>query len=82
MGVAGRLELAGAVCLDPEASRVALREGRVTRRVEEREGEDAGRFRGTFFAPTRRLRLLFAADGAILQTSSADYSRKLRVIER
>jgi hypothetical protein len=64
--------------MDPEALRVALREGRVTRTIEKGEGEDLGRYRVTFYAPTRRLRLLFTAQGVILQTSSADYSRRPR----
>ncbi len=64
--------------ITPEALRAALRDGQVTRTVEKGEGEDAGRFRVTFFSPTRRLRLLFTADGDVLQTSAADYSRKVR----
>jgi hypothetical protein len=64
--------------MEPEALRAALREGSVTRTIERGEGDDLGRFRVTFYAPTRRLRLLFTAQGAILQTSSADYSRKPR----
>jgi Family of unknown function (DUF6522) len=66
--------------MEPEAMRAALREGRVTRTIERGEGDDLGRFRVTFYAPTRRLRLLFTAQGAILQTSSADYSRKPRPV--
>ncbi len=62
--------------MDPDALRTALRDGRVTRKVEKGEGDDAGRFRVTFYAPTRRLRVLFTTDGTILQTTSAAYSRK------
>ena len=64
--------------MDPDALRVALQDGSVTRIVEKGEGEDAGRFRVTFFSPTCRLRLLFTAEGVILQTSTVDYSRKPR----
>jgi hypothetical protein len=64
--------------MEPETLRTALRDGRVTRTVEKGEGEDAGRYRVTFYAPTRRLRLLFTDKGEILQTSSAPYSRKAR----
>lgn len=62
--------------MEPEALRAALREGRVTHTIEKGEGDDAGRYRVTFYAPTRRLRLLFTVDGQILQTSSVDYNRK------
>jgi Family of unknown function (DUF6522) len=61
-----------------EALRTTLRDGQVTRTIEKGEGEDAGRFRVTFYAPSRRLRLLFTADGQIVQTSSVNYSRKAR----
>ncbi|MCX7286745.1 MAG: DUF6522 family protein [Rhodobacterales bacterium] len=62
--------------MDPEALRAALRAGSVTRTVEKGEGDDAGRFRVTFYAPARRFRLLFTTTGEILQTSSVAYSRK------
>lgn len=64
--------------MTPEALRTALQGGHVTRTVEKGEGADAGRFRVTFYAPTRRLRLIFTADGEVLQTSAADHSRKAR----
>lgn len=62
--------------LEPEALRIALRDGSVTRIVEKGEGEDAGRYRVTFFAPERRFRLLFTAEGEIVQSSSVAYRRK------
>ena len=62
--------------VDPEALRMALRDGTVTRTVEKGEGDDAGRYRVTFFAPERRLRLLFTAEGQILQSSSVAYRRR------
>ncbi len=62
----------------PDALRQAMREGHVTRTTEKGEGEDAGRFRVTFYSPNCRLRLLFNAEGTLLQTSSAAYSRKPR----
>ena len=64
--------------MHPDALRQAMREGHVTRTIEKGEGEDAGRFRVTFYSPNCRLRLLFNEEGTILQTSSADYSRKAR----
>ena len=68
--------------MDPEALREAMQKGQVTRTVEKGEGEDAGRFRVTFYSPTCRLRLLFNAEGTLLQTSSADYSRKPRAVPK
>lgn len=62
----------------PEALLAALRDGSVTRTIEKGEGDDAGRYRVTFFAPARRLRLFFTASGEILQTSSVAYSRRQR----
>ncbi len=64
--------------LEPEALRASLRDGRVTRTFEIGEGDDAGRYRVTFYAPTRRFRLLFTAEGGVLQSSSVAYSRKAR----
>lgn len=65
-----------ALNLEPEALRVALRSGEVTSMCERGEGADAGRYRLTFFSPTRRLRLIVDEAGEVLQTSSADYRRK------
>lgn len=64
--------------MDPAALRDAMRGGRVTQTIEKGEGDDAGRYRVTFYAPHRRLRLTFGADGALLQTSSVDYARRPR----
>jgi hypothetical protein len=68
--------------MDPETLRAALRDGQVTRTVEKGEGDDAGRYRVTFFAPNRRLRLIFTADGSVLKTSSVAYSRKPRLSDQ
>ena len=62
--------------LDVEALRTALRDGSVTSLCEKGMEQDAGRFRLTFFSPTRRLRLIVDEGGAVLQTSTADYARK------
>jgi hypothetical protein len=62
--------------LDLEVLREQLRNGSVTSLCEKGEGEDAGRFRLTFFSGNRRLRLVVDASGAILTTSTADYHRK------
>lgn len=62
--------------LDVDALRAALKDGTVTSLCEKGMEQDAGRFRLTFFSPTRRLRLVVDEGGAILQTSTADYARK------
>lgn len=62
--------------LDVETLRAALRDGSVTSLCEKGMEKDAGRFRLTFFSPTRRLRLIGDEGGAVLQTSTADYARK------
>ena len=68
--------VAAGLQMDPEALRVALRDGTVTSRSETGEAEDAGRFRITFFSASRRMRLVVDATGAVLQQSSADYIRR------
>jgi hypothetical protein len=62
--------------LDPETLRAMLHSGDVTSLCEKGEGEDAGRYRLTFFSPHRRLRLVVDENGTILTTTSADYRRK------
>jgi len=64
--------------LDIEALRAALRDGTVTSLCEKGMEHDAGRYRLSFFSPTRRLRLIVDAGGVVLQTSTADYTRKSR----
>lgn len=68
--------VAAGLQLTPEALRIALRDGTVTSRCEAGQGEDAGRFRITFFSATRRMRLVVDATGAVLQRSTADYTRR------
>lgn len=62
--------------LTPEALRAALQGGTVTSRCEAGGGEDAGRFRITFFSANRRMRLIITADGSVLQKTTADYTRR------
>lgn len=64
--------------IDPEALRAALRKATVARTIEKNDGNEEGRVRVRFYPTRRRLRLLFTAQGVILQTSSADYSRRPR----
>jgi Family of unknown function (DUF6522) len=44
-----------------------MREGGITSRFERGEGEDAGRFRLTFFDGAQQLRLIVAEDGQVLK---------------
>lgn len=54
----------------PEADvKRMMRAGTITSRFERGEGEDAGRFRLTFFEGDRRIRLIVDGSGEVLQTS-------------
>lgn len=64
--------------MDAETLRMQMRVGAVTSTCEKGEGKDAGRYRVTFYSASRRLRVAFDAAGQVLQTSSADHSRKAR----
>jgi hypothetical protein len=55
--------------LDAERVREMMRAGEIRSRVERGEGEDAGRFRLTFIHRERRVQLIVAADGAVIQRS-------------
>lgn len=57
--------------LEPEAVRAMMQSGEITSRFERGEGEDAGRFRLTFFHGQRRVTLIVDADGTVLQRSRA-----------
>lgn len=54
--------------LDPADVQVKMREGQITSRFETGEGEDAGRFRLTFFFGDQRVRLTCAEDGEVIST--------------
>ncbi len=53
-----------------------LRDGRLTARCEQGIGEDAGRFRLSFYHESRRLRLLIDQGGRILQRSTVQLRRR------
>lgn len=69
--------VAAGLQITPDALRSALQHGSVTSKCEKGEGDDTGRFRLTFYAPNRRLRLVVDAGGAVLQQSSADFTRRV-----
>jgi len=62
--------------IDPAQVQPLMRAGHLTSRCEQGIGEDAGRFRLTFFHRRQRLRLIVDAAGNILQRST------IRVRER
>lgn len=64
--------LAEAFGLDPAAVPGLMRAGRITSRCERGEGEDAGRFRLSFFHAGRALRLTVDAQGTILSRALFD----------
>lgn len=53
----------------PEEVKRMMRDGAITTRFERGEGEDAGRFRLTFFEGEQRIRLIVDGSGNVLQTS-------------
>lgn len=67
--------LAAGLRLDPETLRDMMRSDLVTSVCEKGEGEDMGRFRLTFYSPSRRFRLIVDAAGVIVQSSTVDHRR-------
>lgn len=65
--------LAAELDLTPETVMAGLRDGTITTLTERGEGEDAGRWRLSFFHGNRRLRLIVDDSGAILQRSRIDF---------
>lgn len=57
--------------LEPAAVQDGMRRKEITSRYEIRQGEDAGRFRLTFFHARTRLRLSCAEDGTVISRSKA-----------
>ena len=70
--------VAKGLLLTPEALREGFRDGSVTSQCEKGLGTDAGRYRLTFYAPSRRMRLTVDAAGIVLHSSSTAYARKPR----
>ena len=69
-------DVASSLGLSPDALRAVMRAGEITTRVERGADADAGRWRLTFFAPGRRLRLVVDDAGRVLTTSIADHVRR------
>ena len=62
--------------ISPTLILARIREGRITSRCERGLGEDAGRFRLTFFHGNRSVRLVVDDAGSVLERSSADVGER------
>lgn len=70
--------VAKALRITPQDMQDRMRDGTVTSRFEQGEGEDAGRVRLTFFSDTRRARITADTTGTILTCSAVDFTRTPR----
>lgn len=61
------------LALKPEEVHPLMRSGRITSICERGEGEDAGRYRLTFFYGSRRVRLDLDGTGHVVKRSSIDF---------
>jgi hypothetical protein len=59
--------------IDPSLVLGRMREGKLTSRCEQGTGEDAGRYRLTFFSENRRFRLIVDDEGHVVQRSTLDF---------
>jgi hypothetical protein len=66
-------DLARLLEIGPSEVRRLLQAGAITSRVERGEGADAGRFRLTWTWGARRVRLIVAEDGRVLQRSRSGF---------
>lgn len=64
--------IAEGLAIDPAVVQSKMREGKITSLCERGVGEDAGRYRLTFFHESRRFRVLVDTEGKILERSAAD----------
>jgi hypothetical protein len=69
--------------IGPTMVQPRMRDGTITSRCERGEGDDAGRYRLTFFHGTRRLQLVVDAGGKVLEKSATDaVTPRLRALRR
>lgn len=64
--------IADGLGLEPALVQARMREGKITSLCERGNGEDAGRFRLTFFHARRRLRLVIDEAGNVIERSVDD----------
>lgn len=69
--------LAQAFAISAEDLRLGMREGSITSRFEQGEGEDAGKVRLTFFSADRRVRMIADERGSVLACSAEDFRTPL-----
>ena len=65
--------LAQAFAISAEDLRLGMREGAITSRFEQGEGEDAGKVRLTFFSADRRVRMIADERGSVLECSAVTF---------
>lgn len=61
-------DLGGLLEIAPAQVQAMMRSGEITSKYETGEGEDAGRFRLTFYHNGRRVRLTCGEDGKVIST--------------
>ncbi|MBT8460167.1 MAG: hypothetical protein KJN60_10900, partial [Boseongicola sp.] len=61
-------DLSNLLGLEPQQVQAKMRAGEITSRYETGEGDDAGRFRLTFFFNGRSVRLTCSDDGEVITT--------------
>ena len=66
--------------LAPERLREGMRSGEIKGVSEKGAGEHEGRYRLTLFSPQRRFRIVFDANGSILQRATLDFGDRGRVV--
>lgn len=69
--------LAQAFAISAEDLRLGMREGTITSRFEQGEGEDAGKVRLTFFSTDRRVRMIADEQGSVLACSAVNFRTPL-----
>ncbi|WP_289041717.1 DUF6522 family protein [uncultured Aliiroseovarius sp.] len=67
--------VAKAFRIDPRDLQDRMREGTITSRFEQGEGEDAGKVRLTFFSEDRKVRITADEGGNVLNCSAIPYLR-------
>jgi hypothetical protein len=68
--------VANGLGIEPPLVREEMRDGRITSLCERGADEDEGRYRLTFFAGSRRFRLIVDNQGNMLQRSTVDFGER------
>jgi Family of unknown function (DUF6522) len=62
--------------IEPSVVQAGMRDGNITSLCERGVGEDAGRYRLTFFYESRRYRLVVDEEGKAIQRSTVDFGNR------